>query len=56
MALQAVTVEVAFTTTPFADPATLTWTDVSAYVESWSTAGRAVADAGGNRSGVAAER
>jgi hypothetical protein len=37
MALQNVTVEIAFTTTPFADPATLTWTDVSNYVESWST-------------------
>src|SRR5690349_12074071 len=37
MALQNVTVEVAFTSTPFADPSTLTWTDLSSYVESWST-------------------
>lgn len=32
MALQAVTVEVAFTTTPFADPSTLTWTNISSDV------------------------
>lgn len=31
MALQTPVVELAFTATPFADPSTLTWTDVSAY-------------------------
>lgn len=32
MALQGVTCEIAFTATPFADPSTLTWTDVSTFL------------------------